>query len=106
MLRDDGVIKVLDFGIARGRHLDVVTTPNAETLDASLPLTGEGKLVGTPAYMAPEQIRGDPLDGRADQFSWGVLAYELLAGRLPFGSGRDGVHPSGLSLSQRCSRSV
>src|SRR6202453_3757517 len=41
--------------------------------------------------MAPEQIRCDPLDGRADQFSWGVVAYELLAGRLPWRGAGDGM---------------
>jgi serine/threonine protein kinase len=45
--------------------------------------------VGTPYYMAPEQMRGEPLDGRADQFAWGVLAYELLAGELPWTVGTD-----------------
>ncbi len=45
--------------------------------------TAEGARCGTPLSMAPEQIRGDALDGRADPFAWGVLAYELLGGRLP-----------------------
>jgi eukaryotic-like serine/threonine-protein kinase len=83
MVRDDGVVKVLDFGIARraGGSVD----PGAPTQTPALPtLTLEGVKLGTPVYMAPEQIRGDELDGRADQFSWGVLAYELLAGRLPW----------------------
>jgi eukaryotic-like serine/threonine-protein kinase len=92
ILRDDGVIKVLDFGIARSVRLSI-TTGEADTIEAVnvSTITGQGALIGTPAYMAPEQIRGDPLDGRADQFSWGVLAYELLSGRLPFGAGRDPV---------------
>ncbi len=74
MLRDDGVIKVLDFGIAK-------PVANAETLAT---LTAEGTLLGTPLYMAPEQIRGEPLDGRADQFAWGVMAYELVVGKSPW----------------------
>jgi serine/threonine-protein kinase len=83
MVRDDGVVKVLDFGIARraGGHAD----PSASTEDAALPtLTADGVKLGTPVYMAPEQIRGELLDGRADQFAWGVLAFELMTGRLPW----------------------
>ena len=83
MIRDDGVVKVLDFGIARRDSIAV--DPAAPTQTPALPtLTLEGVKVGTPLYMAPEQIRGDRLDGRADQFSWGVVAYELLTGRLPW----------------------
>ncbi len=83
MVREDGVVKVLDFGIARRAK---VVDPAAPTEGASTPgtLSTEGIVVGTPMYMAPEQMRGEPLDGRADQFAWGVLAYELLAGRLPW----------------------
>lgn len=86
MLRDDGLIKVVDFGIARwsGLHEEGVT---GELESAKV--TDTGQIIGTPAYMAPEQVRGDALDGRADQFSWGVLAYEVLSGKLPFGRGRD-----------------
>jgi eukaryotic-like serine/threonine-protein kinase len=83
MIRNDGVVKVLDFGIARRDSIAV--DPTAPTQTSALPtLTLEGVKFGTPLYMAPEQIRGDPLDGRADQFSWGVLAYEILTGRLPW----------------------
>ena len=82
MVRDDGMVKVLDFGIARrtGGSVD----PRSATQPALPTLTVEGVKLGTPVYMAPEQIRGDELDGRADQFAWGVLAYELLAGKLPW----------------------
>src|SRR6186713_948665 len=78
MVRDDGMVKVLDFGIARrtGGTVD----PRSATEPALQTLTVEGVKLGTPVYMAPEQIRGDELDGRTDQFAWGVLAYELLAG--------------------------
>ena len=83
MIRDDGVVKVLDFGIAR--RDSVADDPATPAQTSALPtLTLEGVKLGTPLYMAPEQIRGDPLDGRADQFSWGVVAYETLAGRLPW----------------------
>ncbi|WP_437728591.1 protein kinase domain-containing protein [Sorangium sp. So ce861] len=83
MVRDDGVIKVLDFGIARRTAGDA--DPTASTAAPALPtLTALGVKLGTPVYMAPEQIRGAELDGRADQFAWGVLAFELLTGRLPW----------------------
>jgi serine/threonine-protein kinase len=87
MVRDDGMVKVLDFGIARrtGGTVD----PRSDT---ALPtITVEGVRLGTPVYMAPEQIRGDELDGRADQFAWGVLAYELLAGELPWRGAGDAL---------------
>jgi serine/threonine-protein kinase len=83
MVRDDGMVKVLDFGIARRSNANV--DPHGPTQTNALgTLTVEGVKLGTPVYMAPEQIRGDTLDGRADQFSWGVLAYEVLTGRLPW----------------------
>jgi serine/threonine-protein kinase len=86
MIRDDGMVKVLDFGIARRTSGEV--DPAAPTQTPALPtLTIEGIKLGTPVYMAPEQIKGDELDGRADQFAWGVVAYELLAGRLPWRGG-------------------
>jgi eukaryotic-like serine/threonine-protein kinase len=90
MVRDDGEVKVLDFGIARrtGGSVD----PRGPTHTPALPtLTVEGVKLGTPVYMAPEQIRGDELDGRTDQFAWGVLAYELLAGRLPWRGAADAL---------------
>lgn len=93
MVRDDGMIKVLDFGIARRARGNVdpaapTQTPANET--PALPtLTIEGVKLGTPVYMAPEQIRGQALDGRVDQFAWGVLAFELLTGRLPWRGAND-----------------
>ena len=82
MVRDDGMVKVLDFGIA-GRTGG--SADSRSPTQAALPtLTVDGVKLGTPVYMAPEQIRGDELDGRADQFAWGVLAYEMLAGKLPW----------------------
>src|SRR5262249_30353023 len=68
-LTNQGRVKILDFGLARGSMSDVTRT---------------GKLVGTPNYMAPEQIRGDDIDHRADIFSTGVVFYELLSGRKAF----------------------
>ncbi len=90
MVRDDGMVKVLDFGIAR--RASSIVDPTGDTHTPALAtLTIDGAKLGTPVYMAPEQIRGDTLDGRADQFSWAVLAYELLAGRLPWRGASDAL---------------
>ncbi len=83
MVRPDGRIKVLDFGIARraGGSVDAA----GATAKAFLPtVTAAGGFVGTPMYMAPEVVKGKPADGRSDQFSWGVLAYELLESKPPW----------------------
>jgi eukaryotic-like serine/threonine-protein kinase len=83
MVRPDQHVKVLDFGIAR--RLAAPVDPMGPTESLQLPtLTTAGTLIGTAAYMSPEQIRSAPLDGRSDQFSWAVTAYELLGGELPW----------------------
>ncbi len=69
MLLPEGGVKILDFGLAKVRDQNV---------------TGSGRVLGTAAYMAPEQIRGSPVDGRSDLWALGVLMYEMLTGRQPF----------------------
>ncbi len=79
MRTETGAIKVLDFGLARE------TTLLAS--GATPTITQDGALIGTPGYMAPEQIRGQTIDARTDIFAVGVLLYELAAGVHPFGVG-------------------
>ena len=72
--RNNDFAKVLDFGIAK------IIDPE----DSSQPLTRDGIVCGTPAYMSPEQVQGFPLDNRSDLFSLGIILYQTLTGRLPF----------------------
>jgi CheY-like chemotaxis protein len=67
-------VKVLDFGLAKPFGIAALAGN----------LTLEGSILGSPAYMAPERLRNQPYDGRADTYSLGVVLYEMLAGRLPF----------------------
>ncbi|MGQ0798562.1 MAG: bifunctional serine/threonine-protein kinase/formylglycine-generating enzyme family protein [Pseudomarimonas sp.] len=82
MLSQGGLVKLVDFGLAKYCLL----TPSAD--DAATrqltPNTTVGTLLGTPAYMAPEQVEGRAVDARTDVFALGVLLYELLSGRRPF----------------------
>lgn len=91
MVREDGVAKVLDFGIARRLPSALSASTGDSTQTRLSRLTGDGGFVGTPAYMSPEQLLGHEIDARADQFSWGVIAYELIAGNLPFRTDRGGI---------------
>jgi uncharacterized protein (TIGR02265 family) len=84
IVRDDGLVKVLDFGVARFAQAMTPALGIVGLCGAPEALTG---MAGTPAYMAPEQIHGIAVDGRADQFAWAVLGYELCAGRLPWRAG-------------------
>ncbi len=83
MIRKDGLVKVLDFGLAK---LTTVSrkTPDREASTRAHVETNPGVILGTVAYMSPEQARAGELDGRTDIFSFGVVLYEMLAGRMPF----------------------
>jgi|GEM_PF-734295 len=83
------VVKVLDFGIAKLLNDSVVE--QSTTLD--------GSLLGTPAYMAPERVKGDDYDGRTDVYSLGVMLYQMLSGQLPFGDD-SGVSPVAMAMKQ------
>ncbi|MBS1797899.1 MAG: protein kinase [Acidobacteria bacterium] len=77
MIRPDKLVKVLDFGLAK-------TLDGTNPADLTDETTGRGVILGTVAYMSPEQARGRPVDARTDLWSFGVVLYEMLAGRPPF----------------------
>jgi len=82
-LTADGRVKVLDFGLAK--LVGPVPLGEADTLThAPTGATEFGRVLGTVAYMAPEQARGTPVDQRADVFAFGVVLYEMVAGERPF----------------------
>src|SRR5687767_6721199 len=85
MVRPDGYVKVLDFGLAKLAERKAVSTDSAsEEPTKGLLETKVGSVLGTPAYMSPEQARGLKVDQRTDLWSLGVLLYELITGSRPF----------------------
>ena len=92
LVEQDVTIKVLDFGVAK------LVSDRAADETGLATVTSAGVVVGTPAYMAPEQLRSEPVDARTDVFSLGVIAYEMLTGELPFG--RASVWDIGLQQTQ------
>jgi serine/threonine-protein kinase len=81
MVRPNGLVKILDFGIAK---LSAPSESSAEAATAIKSSTQAGMIIGTASYMSPEQAAGRAVDARSDIFSFGVVLYEMLSGRLPF----------------------
>ncbi len=79
-------VKILDFGLAREAHpaAAVAASPEDPTMQGASPLTLSGMIIGTPRYMAPEQVLGQQVDGRADLFTGGALLFEMISGKPPF----------------------
>jgi len=80
MVRPDGFVKVLDFGLAKLSQRGIESLHSEQTLDCTMP----GVIMGTLAYMSPEQLRGQEVDARTDVWSLGGVLYEMVAGKAPF----------------------
>ncbi len=83
-LTTDNRVKILDFGLAKILETEIADEEETAALSSD---TAAGTLLGTMGYMAPEQLRGDPVDTRTDVFAFGCVLYEMLSGRRPFAGG-------------------
>jgi serine/threonine-protein kinase len=84
MVRESGVVIVVDFGIAKPVATDLIGSADTVPAASGANLTRAGQLVGTPAYLSPEQARGVEIDATTDQFALAVTAFEAMTGQLPW----------------------
>ena len=96
-VRPDGTVKVLDFGLAKA--VDAVADPAIDSPTLSAHATEQGLILGTAAYMSPEQASGKPIDRRTDLWSFGVVLMEMLTGQRVFG-GKTAAHVIAAVLTQ------
>jgi Tol biopolymer transport system component/tRNA A-37 threonylcarbamoyl transferase component Bud32 len=84
MMTGKGLVKVLDFGLAKLTQRVAGLSESDATVTIASPQSEEGSILGTVAYMSPEQAQSKPVDARSDIFSFGIVLYEMLTGRRPF----------------------
>jgi len=89
----EGKVKVLDFGLAKAFADEPEAPDSAHSPTVSIAATRVGTILGTAAYMSPEQARGKPLDQRTDIWAFGCVLYEVLAGKQAFPAGRPSTSP-------------
>ena len=100
MVTPEGHVKILDFGLARMLAMEALSASKVDTYSGRL--TSHDSTPGTVIYMSPEQVRGEPIDGRTDIFSLGVVLYEMATANLPFRGATSGlIYDAILNLGPR-----
>ena len=100
MVTPEGHVKILDFGLARMLAMEALSASKIDTYSGRL--SSHDSTPGTVIYMSPEQVRGEPIDGRTDVFSLGVVLYEMVTAKLPFQGATSGlIYDAILNLGPR-----
>jgi serine/threonine protein kinase len=96
MVTPEGHVKILDFGLARMLAMEALSASKVDTYSGRL--SSHDSTPGTVIYMSPEQVRGEPIDGRTDIFSLGVVLYEMATANLPFQGATSGLIYDAIAL--------